>query len=97
MGSGVTFWGRANEPETTDALAFLKRHGYAADRVLDLARSPPTPDESDRLAKSPGGLAGFRDGDGAWRSPILLTPKGAIAGFRERRWREFLDIGKGRS
>ncbi|HET6399239.1 MAG TPA: hypothetical protein VFH47_06765 [Candidatus Thermoplasmatota archaeon] len=31
-----------------------------------------------------------------WRTPILLTPKGAVAGFRERRWREFLDIGKGR-
>ena len=31
------------------------------------------------------------------RAPILLTPKGAVAGFRERRWRDFLDIGKGRA
>jgi len=31
------------------------------------------------------------------RTPVLLTPKGALAGFRERKWRDFLDIGKGRS
>lgn len=31
------------------------------------------------------------------RSPLLLTPKGAVAGFREQKWRAFLDIGKGRS
>lgn len=31
------------------------------------------------------------------RVPILVTPRGAIAGFRERRWREFLDIGKTRA
>ena len=31
------------------------------------------------------------------KSPILLTPKGALAGFRERRWMEFLDIGKVRA
>jgi arsenate reductase-like glutaredoxin family protein len=31
------------------------------------------------------------------RSPLLLTPKGALAGFREQKWRAFLDIGKGRS
>jgi len=30
------------------------------------------------------------------RAPLLLTPKGAVAGFREQRWRSFLDIGKGR-
>lgn len=31
------------------------------------------------------------------KAPILLTPKGALAGFRERKWLEFLDVGKGRS
>lgn len=31
------------------------------------------------------------------RLPILVTPRGAVAGFRERRWREFLDIGKTRA
>jgi len=30
------------------------------------------------------------------RAPLLLTPKGALAGFREQAWRAFLDIGKGR-
>lgn len=31
------------------------------------------------------------------KDPVLLTPKGALAGFRESKWRAFLDIGKGRS
>jgi arsenate reductase-like glutaredoxin family protein len=31
------------------------------------------------------------------RDPVLLTPRGAVAGFRERAWSAFLDIGKGRS
>ncbi len=31
------------------------------------------------------------------KAPILLTPKGAVAGFREHKWRDFLDIGKGRA
>ncbi len=31
-----------------------------------------------------------------WRTPILLTPRGALVGFREQKWRAFLDIGKGR-
>lgn len=31
------------------------------------------------------------------KSPIFLTPKGALAGFRERKWMEFLDIGKVRA
>ena len=30
------------------------------------------------------------------RAPLLLTPRGALAGFGERRWAQFLDIGKGR-
>lgn len=30
------------------------------------------------------------------KDPVLLTPKGALAGFRESRWRAFLDIGRGR-
>jgi arsenate reductase-like glutaredoxin family protein len=30
------------------------------------------------------------------KDPLLLTPKGALAGFRESKWRAFLDIGKGR-
>jgi arsenate reductase-like glutaredoxin family protein len=34
---------------------------------------------------------------GLLKDPLLLTPKGALAGFRESKWRAFLDIGKGRS
>ena len=62
-------------------------------KCADLPRLLPqgaaTPAEALRglLATAPGLL----------RNPLLLTPKGALAGFRERQWREFLDIGKGRS
>lgn len=28
------------------------------------------------------------------RAPILLTPKGALAGFRERQWSAFLGVGR---
>jgi len=89
MASGITLWVRAGDAASADALAFLRTHKYAADRVRDLEREPPTPDELARLAK--GGLD-----PAALRPPVLLTPRGAVMGFRERRWREFLDIGKGR-
>ncbi|MHB1261806.1 MAG: arsenate reductase family protein [Thermoplasmatota archaeon] len=124
MTSGVIFWGRPGDPDTEDALRFLKQHRYAADKAYDLARHPPSSDDLAKLAKGPGGLwhlidpkspdlarllpkgeatpaDALRDVVGAnptlLRSPILLTPKGAVAGFREQRWRAFLDIGKGRS
>ncbi len=124
MGSGVTFWGRPGEPDTEDALRFLKQQRYAADHAYDLLRHPPSPDDLEKLAKGPGGLWPLLDpkspelarllpqgeatspeaihgivatAPGLFRAPILLTPKGAVAGFREQRWRAFLDIGKGRS
>jgi arsenate reductase-like glutaredoxin family protein len=62
-------------------------------KCADLPRLVPrgeaTPPEAlrDLLATTPGLL----------RNPILLTPKGAIAGFREQKWRAFLDIGRGRA
>lgn len=124
MGSGVTFWGRPGDPDTEDALRFLKQHRYAADEVHDLHRRPPSPADLARLAKGPGGLwplldpkspelaRRLPDGEATppgilqevvavapqlLRAPILLTPKGAVAGFREQKWRAFLDIGKGRA
>jgi arsenate reductase-like glutaredoxin family protein len=123
MASGVTFWGRVGDPDTDDALRFLKQNRYAADQVLDLMRQGPKGDDLDRLAKGLGGLWPLVDpkcpdlprllpmGEatpqevlrdilattpGLLRNPILLTPKGAVAGFREQRWRAFLDIGRGR-
>jgi arsenate reductase-like glutaredoxin family protein len=30
----------------------------------------------------------------AMKSPILLTPKGALAGLRERKWLKFLEVDK---
>jgi arsenate reductase-like glutaredoxin family protein len=124
MGAGIVLWGRVGAPDTGDALRFLRAHGYAADKVLDLLRDGPKGDDLDRLAKGLGGLwplvdpkcpdlprllplgeatppEALRDilctTPGLLRSPLLLTPRGAVAGFREQRWRSFLDIGKGRS
>ena len=124
VASGITFWGRVGAPETNDALAFLRSHRYAADKVRDLMRDGPMGEELDRLARGLGGFwplvdpkcpdlprlvprgeatppEALRDllamTPGLLRSPLLLTPRGTLAGFRERQWREFLDIGKGRS
>lgn len=56
-------------------------------RLLPKGEATPPEVVLDLLATTPGLL----------RNPLLLTPKGALAGFRERKWREFLDIGKGRA
>lgn len=113
----VTFWGRQGDRATLDAQAFLRQQRYGADRVLDLDRMPPTPQEMEALHKGLGGdlraavdpshpdaPSAPADGLAEWlaadprriRAPLLLTPKGALAGFREQRWRAFLDIGRGR-
>lgn len=124
MAAGVTLWGRIGQPETEDALRFLRANGYAADRLRDLRHDGPNGNDLDALAKGLGGLWPLVDpkcpdlprllpkGEssppellrhllettpGLLRNPILLTPKGALAGFREQRWRAFLDIGKGRA
>lgn len=55
--------------------------------------------------KHPDAATAPEEGLAAWlaadprrlRAPLLLTPKGALAGFREQKWRAFLDIGKNRS
>ena len=56
-------------------------------RLLPKGEATPPDALRDILATTPGLL----------RNPILLTPKGAVSGFREQKWRAFLDIGKGRS
>jgi arsenate reductase-like glutaredoxin family protein len=56
-------------------------------RLLPQGEATPPEVLRDLLSTTPGLL----------RNPILLTPKGAVAGFREQKWRAFLDIGKGRS
>ncbi|MCA1811030.1 MAG: hypothetical protein LC623_03350 [Halobacteriales archaeon] len=62
---------------------------------LRAALDPKHPDASSAPAE---GLAAWLAADPRrLRSPLLLTPKGALAGFREQGWRAFLDIGKGRS
>jgi arsenate reductase-like glutaredoxin family protein len=88
----VILWVRDGDAECDDAMRFLKANRYAADSVRDFDGAPPTPDEWGAIAKGLGGTAPATD-----RVPILLTPKGALVGFRERRWRDFLDIGKGRA
>lgn len=55
-------------------------------RLLPAGEATPPDVLRDILCTTPGLL----------RNPILLTPRGAVAGFREQKWRAFLDIGKGR-
>ncbi len=121
MASHITMWGRNRHQESLDALKFLKAHGYGVDRMLDIARQPPSPAELEVLRKHLGGLAKLVDprhpdaatlvGDPAAagddrlkdilvahpeliRAPVLATPKGALAGFREQQWRRFLGMGE---
>ncbi|MEA3204121.1 MAG: ArsC family [Thermoplasmata archaeon] len=56
------------------------------------------PRHPDAAAAPDQGLAAWLAADPRRiRAPLLLTPKGALAGFREQKWRAFLDIGKGRN
>ncbi len=89
----ITFWGRRGDKATLDAVAFLKLNGYRADRMLDVDGTPPKGEDASALAKSQV----VPDAAGRWPAPLFLTPRGALAGFKERAWRDFLDIGKGRS
>jgi hypothetical protein len=89
----ITFWGRVGDAATLDAVQFLKRNGYRAERMLDVDRTPPSGADAEALRRAKV----EPDASGRWPSPLFLTPRGALAGFRERQWREFLDIGKGRS
>lgn len=95
----VVLWVRKGDRASEDAQAFLKANGYGADEVRDVDAAPPTAEERRRLAVGLGGdeapLTDPRRPDGL-RAPLLLTPRGALAGFRESRWRAFLDIGRGR-
>lgn len=48
--------------------------------------------------QSPAAGKGLLERHPEWlKAPLLLTPRGALAGFRETQWRRFLDIGKGRA
>lgn len=109
MGAGITLWGRNGHDESLQAIAFLRRHGFAADRLLDIDRQPPTPAELERLKTGLGGdlgrlaLTGIAPPDDGWffdgeasrfRAPVLLTPKGALVGFREQAWNRFFEIDK---
>lgn len=94
--ANVVLWIRAGQSESQDAKAFLKQHGYAADAVRDATAQPPDETERQQLVAAAGAGPAPFDLAGHLRTPTLVTPKGILVGFRERRWREFLDIGKGR-
>lgn len=95
----IVLWVRKGDRDSDDAVAFLKANHYGADAVRDLDAAPPSEDERRRLVAGLGGdVAALTDPkSGRMKAPLLLTPKGALAGFRESRWRAFLDIGKGRA
>lgn len=121
MTGHITLWGRNGHPASLEAIAFLKEHGFGADRLLDLDRQPPQGEEWQELRRALGGsittlvdthhprftavlpqsLGGL--GEEALekvleahplvlKAPILLTPKGALVGFRERHWAKFLGL-----
>ena len=108
MGAGITLWGRNKHDESLQAIAFLRQHGFAADRLLDLDRQPPTVDEIARIRTGlggslaplaatgiePPGLEWFHEGPARFKAPVLLTPKGALVGFREQAWRRFFEVDK---
>jgi arsenate reductase-like glutaredoxin family protein len=103
----VTFWGRKGDEATLEAVAFLKKHGYLPRDLRDLDSNPPTGRDLEQILEAVGGALAAPEGIEikAWlnedakrfNAPILLTPKGALVGFRERKWIEFLDIGRNRS
>jgi hypothetical protein len=100
MASGVLLWVRRGDGESDDALQFLRRHGYAADQTFDIDAAPPREDARTRLVAGLGGDASLLQDPkqpSRLRAPLLLTPRGALAGFRERRWQAFLDIGRSRA
>jgi len=119
----VTLWGRNRDPDSLDAVVFLKEHGVRPDRMLDIDRQPPEPREWAQISLGLDSLVDaidrrhpefprlFHDLDrleektiamrlhehrDLIRAPILLTPRGAVAGFGERKWRGFLEVRKGR-
>lgn len=105
----VILWGRVGDPASAEAQLFLRRHGYRPDKVRDIDHAPPTGAELEQVRLGLGSLrpicqAGAPDDEAAltaWlgedtrrlRAPLLLTPKGAIVGFRERAWTAFLGLG----
>lgn len=89
MTSHITLWGRDADEASRTAMRFLREHGFAADRVLDADRRPPDATERARIEAAFG-----RTLPEPLPVPILLTPKGALVGFREHAWRRFLEIGK---
>ena len=111
MGAHITLWGRNGDKESLEAMSLLKQHGFAADRLFDMDRRPPTGKEWTQLSQGFGGtlqpllkspmdldgeeLAAFLEANpSAMQTPVLLTPKGALAGLRERRWLTFLEVDK---
>lgn len=108
MGAGITLWGRNGDEESGQAVRFLRTHGFAADRLLDLDRQPPTKEEVRRIRTGLGGTLAplaktgvdppdadwFHEDPARFRCPVLLTPKGALVGFRERAWARFFEVDK---
>jgi hypothetical protein len=100
MASNVLLWVRRGDGDSEDAQQFLRRHGYAADQTFDIDADPPGPEMRARLVAGLGGDASLLQDPkqpSRLRAPLLLTPRGALVGFRERRWQGFLDIGLSRS
>jgi arsenate reductase-like glutaredoxin family protein len=86
----------AREPPTAADLAGLAKALGGDPWPLVDTRHPSYGDVLPRGAEdaTPEGVqALLLDNPGLLRTPLLVTPKGAIAGFRERAWARFLGIG----
>ncbi len=75
-------------------LEVLRKHLGSLSKLVD-ARQP----DAGRLVGDPAAAGDDRLKDilGAHpeliKAPVLDTPKGAVAGFREQQWRRFLGLG----
>lgn len=85
-----------NPPRGPDLAALAKGVGGDWAALVDAGQKEARP----ALAKlsSPAAAQAMLERHPEWlKAPLLLTPRGALAGFRETQWRGFLDIGKGRA
>lgn len=89
----------ARRPPAPDELEAIAK-GLGSLRAACDARNPRwrelAPEGADAMTQERLAAVLSRHGE-LLRVPLLVTPRGALAGFRERRWRAFLDIGRDRA
>lgn len=83
-------------PRAADLAALAKGVGGDWAALVDAGQKEAKP--ALERASTPSAAQALLERHPEWlKAPLLLTPRGALSGFRETQWRNFLDIGKGRS